>query len=367
MGQVNSQLEDLDDLDRQAVLNYDLTIKGVCNKIKTGGVKNIVVIVGAGISTSAGIPDFRSPNSGIYNNLEEYNLPTPESLFDIDYFNENPESFYNFAKNLLPGNYYPTLSHYFLKLLAEHNILQKVYTQNIDMLERLAGIPSELLCECHGNFSTAYCSVCHKPCDSSIVEEGIMSNTVLKCFDKECNGYLKPGIVFYGEPLMKNFQLISANDLMAADLLIVMGTSLAVDPCANMPYQVDVYCPRLLLNNEVVGPFVNYKSSSNYRDVVSLGNLDDLVYIFAKEMGWDRELYRLQRNSYNKLDKLYHPDRLFNPLNTIISMIKSFSPFTPRVDDDDEYSVNSVNSKDTDEEIDDYSPNSMPYIIPAFF
>lgn len=66
--------------------------------IKEGRFKKILIATGAGISVSAGIPDFRSPGTGVYDNLKEYNLPQPEAIFDINYFAEKPEPFYKFAK-----------------------------------------------------------------------------------------------------------------------------------------------------------------------------------------------------------------------------------------------------------------------------
>ncbi|VDM26691.1 unnamed protein product [Toxocara canis] len=79
-----------------------LTIEGVADYIRQGKAKNIIFMVGAGISTSAGIPDFRSPNTGLYDSLEEYNLPDPMCIFDIGYFSRNPEPFYRVAKKLFP-------------------------------------------------------------------------------------------------------------------------------------------------------------------------------------------------------------------------------------------------------------------------
>lgn len=88
--------------------------------LKAGTFKKIVVCTGAGISVSAGIPDFRSKDVGLYDNLEKmgYKLPTPESIFTLSYFNENPEAFYKLANDFLDcSKFDPTPTHHFIKLL----------------------------------------------------------------------------------------------------------------------------------------------------------------------------------------------------------------------------------------------------------
>lgn len=102
--------------DTQKVLD-SIDIQGIAKAIKQKKLKNIIVMVGAGISVSAGIPDFRSPKTGLYANLQKYDLPRPEAIFDIDFFRENPQPFCTLAKELYPGEYCPTYAHSFIKLL----------------------------------------------------------------------------------------------------------------------------------------------------------------------------------------------------------------------------------------------------------
>lgn len=108
---------------------------------------------GAGISTSAGIPDFRSPDTGLYANLARLNLPYAEAVFDISYFRNNPLPFYTLAQELYPGKYRPTITHSFINLLFEKGRLLKLFTQNIDCLEREAGVPGDMIVEAHGSFA----------------------------------------------------------------------------------------------------------------------------------------------------------------------------------------------------------------------
>ena len=102
----------------------------------------ILVMTGAGLSTPSGIPDFRTPGSGIYDNLQKYtDLPYPEAIFDIRYFEQNPKPFYTWAKEFFPGVHYkPNDGHYFISALEKHSKLLRLFTQNIDGLERLTGI-----------------------------------------------------------------------------------------------------------------------------------------------------------------------------------------------------------------------------------
>jgi NAD-dependent SIR2 family protein deacetylase len=117
------------------------------------------VLCGAGISTSTGIPDFRSPTTGLYANLARYNLPSPEAVFDLRFFARNPSPFFELSRELLPrASFAPTPAHHFLRLLEARGALRRCYTQNIDCLERAAGVPPERLVEAHGSFASSRCT-----------------------------------------------------------------------------------------------------------------------------------------------------------------------------------------------------------------
>lgn len=83
------------------------------------------------IITAAGIPDFRSPTSGLYNQLRGFDLPYPEAVFELEYFKKHPEPFFALAKELYPKSYKPTPCHYFIRLLHDKGLLLRHYTQNV--------------------------------------------------------------------------------------------------------------------------------------------------------------------------------------------------------------------------------------------
>ena len=228
-----------------------LNLDGVAEYILRNDCRNIIVMTGAGLSVSAGIPDFRSPGTGLYDNLQKYNLPEPEAVFDLSYFRSHPHAFYHLAKELYPGNFAPTPAHHFIKLLHDQGRLLRNYTQNIDGLERQAGIPGNKLVEAHGTFSTARCIDCKREAIAGEVEHDIFHSAIPTC--TACGGYVKPDIVFFGEGLPKRFFDLRRVDFPKCDLLIVMGTSLTVAPFNQLVNDVGPTVPRVLLNLEPAG------------------------------------------------------------------------------------------------------------------
>uniref|UniRef100_A0A671KL47 NAD-dependent protein deacetylase sirtuin-2 n=1 Tax=Sinocyclocheilus anshuiensis TaxID=1608454 RepID=A0A671KL47_9TELE len=208
----------------------ELTLDGVARYILSGKCKNIICMVGAGISTSAGIPDFRSPGTGLYANLQKYNLPYPEAIFQIDYFKIHPEPFFALARELYPGQFKPTVCHYFMRMLKDKGLLTRSFSQNIDTLERVAGLEGEDLIEAHGTFHTSHCVsfLCRKEYSMDWMKSTVLSPL--------CGCISSPilDIVFFGENLPDRFFTSMKMDFPRCDLLIIMGTSLQVQPFASL-------------------------------------------------------------------------------------------------------------------------------------
>jgi len=291
----------------QKVLS-SLDIEGVANYIKSGNCKNIVVMTGAGVSVAAGIPDFRTPGTGLYDNLQKYNLPYPTAVFEIDYFTNKPEPFFLLAKELYPGNFKPTYAHFFIRLLQDKGLILRNYTQNIDTLERCAGVNASILVEAHGSFANAHCINCKKSHTHSYVKDHVFSDKIPYC--QECkDGLVKPDIVFFGENLPSRFFDLARVDFLDCDLLIVIGTSLQVQPFASLIKRVPVSTPRLLINMEEVGTAMYFDPTSgssggftfdhpaNMRDVKWLGDCQEGVKKLASLLGWDKELEDLVANA----------------------------------------------------------------------
>ncbi|KAJ8249118.1 hypothetical protein GJAV_G00231370 [Gymnothorax javanicus] len=149
----------------------------------------------------------------------------------------------------------------------------------------VAGVSPSKLVEAHGTFSMATCTVCLREYPGEDLRPDIMSSKVPKC--PTCKGVIKPNIVFFGEQLPQNFFLY-LTDFPLADLLIIMGTSLEVEPFASLAGVVRGSVPRLLINRDAVGPFVGGALRQN--DVAELGDVVGGVLKLTDALGWTKEL-----------------------------------------------------------------------------
>lgn len=299
--------------ERRAILEGEYTTAGVCHYLKTlPHTPRVVVVTGAGISTSAGIKDFRSQD-GLYANA------STSQLFSMEFLSEQPVAFFSQVKELflpvIEGSVKPTKAHALLRLLSDEGWLSRVYTQNIDMLEQRVGLEEHQVVECHGSFNRAYCT--NEECERAGVRIDspaemerlfwgpIGDDPMLRCPHCEtCGALLRPDVTFFGEPLPARFGAAAMQDLPDCDLVLVMGTSLVVYPVASLPQMAPPKAVRMLINREATGCFQFVKDSagakkalvegearfqpwetSQYRDVFRQGDCDAGAEEFADALG----------------------------------------------------------------------------------
>ena len=186
----------------------------------------VVALTGAGISVPSGIPDFRTPGTGIWENVD------PMEVAHIDAWRADPERFWSFYGQRFQtlGDKQPNAAHKALVELEAQGLLYGVITQNIDMLHRRAGT-RELL-EMHGSIATCSCLSCGERVESAVVRAQLEQATVPLC---ACGRPLKPDVVLFGE-FLPAAQLELATQVCAeADLLLCIGSSLEVYPVAQLP------------------------------------------------------------------------------------------------------------------------------------
>jgi NAD-dependent deacetylase len=188
--------------------------------------RSVVALTGAGISVPSGIPDFRSPGTGVWENVD------PMEVAHIDAWRADPERFWSFYGQRFQtlGDKAPNGAHRALVALERRGLLEAVITQNIDMLHRRAG--TQQLVEVHGSIASCSCLSCGARVASDDVLALLGKATVPAC---SCGHPLKPDVVLFGE-FLPEAALERATQLAAgADLLLCIGSSLEVYPVAQLP------------------------------------------------------------------------------------------------------------------------------------
>ncbi|KAH0425891.1 histone deacetylase [Colletotrichum camelliae] len=278
--------------------------------------QNIIVLTGAGISTSLGIPDFRS-KGGLYSQLEHLGLNDPQEVFDISVFKQDPTIFYTVAKDILPSTNRFTPTHAFISMLQKKGKLLTNYTQNIDNLEAKAGISPDKMVQCHGSFATATCVQCGFKCVGDDIFPEIKAGKIPRCprciqnlrpngsskrkrsagaerkrrrfssddsttddeYDIPSAGVMKPDITFFGEALPDEFsRRLTEHDRDKVDLVIVIGTSLKVTPVSEIVSWLPGNIPQIYISRQAVS-HINF-------DIDLLGDCDVVVSELCRRAGW---------------------------------------------------------------------------------
>lgn len=192
-----------------------------------GDSSSTVALTGAGISVPSGIPDFRSPGTGLWENVD------PMKVAHIDAFRSDPAGFWSYYRPRFEdlGSKRPNAAHEALAELERRGLLDAVITQNIDRLHAAAG--SERVIEVHGSIATSSCTACTSSYPLEEVDALFDGAGVAVCSD--CRGAVKPDVVLFGEFLPEE-AMDRANELCErADLLLCIGSSLEVYPVAGLP------------------------------------------------------------------------------------------------------------------------------------
>ena len=238
-------------------------IKEFCDFILDS--KDIVVLTGAGISTLSGIPDFRSPNGAYSKDFE--NIPA-EEILSLDFFYLHPEIFYRWCKDVWFNldKYEPNVVHRALALLEKKKIVKSNFTQNIDMLNFKAG--SKNVFELHGSARLNTCTKCKSEYSYEEIAPIVRSGKVPYC--PNCKGLIKPNIILYGENLNQDVLTRAYKDFQSAKIVLVLGSSLIVQPASILPY--------LSYQNKAKIIIVNKQET--YLDRFAFIRLDDLKTSF---------------------------------------------------------------------------------------
>ncbi|MCC6904777.1 MAG: NAD-dependent deacylase [Anaerolineae bacterium] len=187
-----------------------------------------IALTGAGVSTSSGIPDFRSPASGLWESAD------PMVVASLPGFQRHPEAFFRWIRPLarLMVEAQPNAAHLALADLERRSILRAVITQNIDMLHTRAG--AEHVVELHGSFQEATCMACYRVYPvGQFIHHFIETGETPRC--EHCGGVLKPNVILFGEQLPFRALQVAQRTVRECDVMLVAGSSLEVAPASDLP------------------------------------------------------------------------------------------------------------------------------------
>ena len=192
-----------------------------------GRSRRAVALTGAGVSVPSGIPDFRTPETGLWAKVD------PMEVAHIDVFERDPERFWSYYRPRFEalGDKEPNRAHEALAELERRGLIEGVITQNIDRLHRAAG--SENVIEVHGSIETSSCTACGTSFGLEEMDALFDARGVALCAG--CCGAVKPDVVLFGEMLPLEAIERATELAEGADLMLCVGSSLEVYPAAGLP------------------------------------------------------------------------------------------------------------------------------------
>jgi NAD-dependent deacetylase len=233
--------------------------------------KHVVTLTGAGSSTPSGIPDFRSPGSGLWSRYQ------PMEVASLTTFRHNPKIFFDWMRPLANHlfNAQPNPAHVAMAQLEQSGYIQTVITQNIDALHQRAG--SKKVLEIHGTMESLTCINCYKKYSAEgFIPPYIENGSIPQCPD--CNGVLKPDVVLFEEQLPIHVWLEAKKAVQECDLMLVAGSSLVVMPVAGLPLQAYENGARIIIVN------LSATYIDEVADVVVTGDVSEIIPAIAAEV-----------------------------------------------------------------------------------
>jgi NAD-dependent deacetylase len=221
-----------------------------------------VALTGAGISTPSGIPDFRSPDCGLWDKV------SPQDVATLFSFRTKPQAFYDWIRPLVATmmTAQPNAAHLALSRLEQLGRLQCVITQNIDMLHRRAG--SQCVVEVHGHMREMTCIGCFQVYESAqFIDPFLATGEIPRC--PQCAGVLKPNVILFGEQLPVQELTAARRASARCDVMVIAGSSLEVAPACDLPVLAHARGAAIILVNRDATP-VDYLAQIIIRDDVAV-------------------------------------------------------------------------------------------------
>ena len=211
--------------------------------------QNIVCFTGAGISTESGIPDFRSPGTGLWNKIKP--IQFQDFINSQEARNESWQRKFGGELNMETAQ--PNSGHFALARLVEMGKCKGIITQNVDNLHQNSGVPDEQVVELHGNATFATCLSCHLRYELADLQQQFEAlQHVEPC--SRCGGIIKTATISFGQAMPEEEMQRAADLVNNCDLMIVLGSSLTVYPAASFPeYAKQQGATLAIVNREAKG------------------------------------------------------------------------------------------------------------------
>lgn len=206
--------------------------------------RSLVCFTGAGISTESGIPDFRSPGTGLWTKMK----PIPFDEFVASAEVRQASWRRRFESGPVIERAAPNVGHEVIAHWVAEGRCRAVITQNVDGLHQRAGVPDDRVIELHGNATFARCLACHRRYELADLEAQYRgTGQVADCAN--CHGIIKSATISFGQPMPEDEMRRADAVTRAADLFLVAGSSLSVYPAAALPELAQAQGARLAIVN----------------------------------------------------------------------------------------------------------------------